>query len=75
MVLNIWAAGGADDAAAAFGVASTDASCPSPTSPDRANGVRTMFGGVAVWANCAWYCAAASGAKDAGPWLVGAKLT
>ena len=63
-------AAAADDAAAAC-LASADASCPSPTSPDRANGVET-FGGSAVEAIGARNCATASGVS--GPWLEEAKL-
>ena len=68
------AAGAVDDAAAALGVASTGASTPGHTTPDRDDVAERVFGCVAVWADSAWHCDAASGAVKAGPWLRGAKL-
>ena len=64
----------AGDAVAASGVAPAGASTPSLTTPDRADEAERIFGVVAVWANCASYCATASGANNADPWLGGALL-
>ena len=67
-------AAAADDAAAAFGVAPTGASTPGHTTPDRGDVAGRVFVCVAVRADSAWYCDAASGAINASPWLGGAKL-
>ncbi len=61
----------AADGAAAAWLASDDASRPSTTSPDRANGAET-FGRFAVEAIVAKNCSDASGVS--GPWLEEAKL-